>query len=351
MKTITVLELKSGMELAEPVDVSGNRLYEARTKIDDKIIDRLKRHGVMCVAIMEPADYATTHHEKLFFNSQFQQFCKVYNENLIKFKGIFISYVQTKYSIFPEDLLAIYNSVASCINTEGELLDYLYNMVANEDELTYTQSFNAALLAGAFASWLKFNDEEKKIMILCGFYYDIGKWSLPPEILWKPGKLTDEEYALVKRHPVIGYSIIKEDMNLNDHVKKAVIMHHEKYDGTGYPYHMSGEKIDKYARYMAIVDTYVAMASPRSFRNAFTPLQILGTFESSMDKYDVQILLPLMTKIANTQIGSRVQLNDDSVWEVIMINPHNYACPILKSDSGQILDLKTRPDLKIEKIV
>ena len=85
MKTITVLELKSGMELAEPVDVSGNRLYEARTKIDDKIIDRLKRHGVMCVAIMEPADYATTHHEKLFFNSQFQQFCKVYNENLIKF--------------------------------------------------------------------------------------------------------------------------------------------------------------------------------------------------------------------------------------------------------------------------
>ncbi len=351
MKVITVLELKNGMELAEPVSANGRDLYSARAKVDEVMIDRLKRNGIMCVSIMEPVDYATTHHEKLFFNDHFQRFVQVYNTNLIRFKGIFISYLQVKQSIFPDDLMAIYNEVESCINNEAELLDFLYNMVPNEDELTYTQSFNAALLAGAFANWLKFPPEEKRILVLCGFYYDIGKWSLPDNILWKPGKLTDVEFAMVKTHPMIGYAQIKHDTNLNEHIKKAVLMHHEKYDGSGYPYHMAGEKIDKFARYMAIIDTYIAMASPRSFRNAFTPLQILGTFEQSMEKYDVQILLPLMTKIADTQIGTKIQLTDESVWEVIMINPRSYACPILKSDFGQILDLKTRPDLKISKII
>lgn len=351
MKTITVLELKPGMELAEDITASnGAVVYAKNTKVDEKMVDRIKRHGLMCVSIMEPSDYATTHHEKLFFNEHFQRFCKVYNENLIKYKGIFISYLQTKRSIFSDDLMAIYEDCAACITNEGELLDFLYNMVANEDELTYTQSFNAALLAGAFANWLKFTPEEKKIMILCGFYYDIGKWSLPNDILWKPGKLTEEEFALVKKHPVIGYNVVKMDMNLNEHVKNAVIMHHEKYDGSGYPYHMRGDRIDKYARYMAIVDTYIAMASPRSFRNAFTPLQILGNFEKNIDKYDVEILLPLMAKIANTQIGSRVVLSDDSEWEVIMINNTNYSRPVLRSDMGDILDLQSKPDLEIKRL-
>ncbi|MBR1861699.1 MAG: HD domain-containing protein [Lachnospiraceae bacterium] len=358
MKVITVLELKPGMELGESVTSGGNELYAKGTKLDEKNIDRIKRHGVMTVTIMEPSDYASTHHEKLFFNERYQNFVRVYNENLVKFKGIFISYTQNAYSlnaysvsIFPDDLIKIYNDVAACISSEGELLDFLYNMVPNEDEMTYTQSFNAALLAGAFANWLKFPEEEKRIMILCGFYYDIGKWTLPNDILWKPGKLTDEEFALVKKHPSIGYSIIKNDSNLNEHVKNAVMMHHEKYDGSGYPFHMVGDKIDKYARYMSIVDTYIAMASPRSFRNAFTPLQILATFESSMDKYDVEILLPLMKKIADAQIGSRVVLSDDSEWEVIMINTPYYSRPILKSDLGDILDLKTRPDLSITKLI
>ena len=61
----------------------------------------------------------------------------------------------------------------------------------SEDELTYTQGLNAALLAGAFADWLSLSEEEKNTLILCGFYYDIGKLQLPYELLWKPGKLTE----------------------------------------------------------------------------------------------------------------------------------------------------------------
>ena len=95
-------------------------------------------------------------------------------------------------------------------------------------------------------------------MILCGFYYDIGKLQLPYELLWKPGKLTEEEFKIIKTHPVVGYTSVR-NQDLNEHVKNAVIMHHERLDGSGYPYHMSGQKIDVYARYMAIIDAYIAM--------------------------------------------------------------------------------------------
>lgn len=351
MKTITVMELQEGMEIGEPVEAQGSVLYDAGTKIDLKVIDRIKRHGVMCITVMEKADYATTHYEKIQYDKDFQNFCSVYRNNLNIYKGTMISYMGTKQSIDPSVFMSIYESVSSIISTEGQLLDYLYNMVPNEDELTYTSSFNAALLCGAFANWLNLPADEKKILILCGFYYDIGKWVIPNNILWKPGKLTEEEFALVKKHPVTGYALVRNDTNLNEHVKNTVIMHHERYDGTGYPYHMREEKIDKYARYMAIIDTYIAMASPRSFRSAFTPLQIIGILEEEKEKYDLQILLPLIDKIADTQIGSKVELSDKSVWEVIMIQKNKYSRPMLKGNNGMILDLSSRPDLKIVRMV
>ena len=126
-------------------------------------------------------------------------------------------------------------------------------------------------------------------------------------------------------------------------------MHHERMDGSGYPYHMKGSKIDIFAKYIAIIDTYIAMASPRAYRNALTPLQILGNFERDMQKYDPTLLIPLMKRIADAQIGSTVQLNDESVWEVFVIHPGTLSRPILKNENNQILDLMENPQFQIIK--
>ncbi len=351
MKVITRMELKPGMELGEDVVNQGSVVYPAGTKVTDAVIQKLNRYNVMCVTILEDVDYATTHYEKIQYNESFRKFVDNYHNCLTIYKAVMISYLGTKQSIDPAVLMKIFNDCYSMVTTENQLLDYLYNMMPNEDELTYTQSFNSALLCGAFANWLGLPADEKKLLILCGFYYDIGKWKLPNEILWKPGKLTDEEFAMVKKHPVIGYALVRDDHNLNEHIKNAVIMHHERYDGSGYPYHMKGDKIDIFARYMAIVDTYIAMASPRSFRNAFTPLQIVGNFEKSLDKYDVSLLMPLIERISQAQIGSRVQLNDDSIWEVMVIHKHPYSRPMLRNEDNVILNLAENPQLEIVKLV
>ena len=93
------------------------------------------------------------------------------------------------------------------------------------------------------------------------------------------------------------------------------------------------------------------MASPRSYRSAITPLQIMEHFEKNLEKYDTELLLPLMKRISDAQIGTSVQLTDDSIWVVFIIHPTKMARPILKNEDGQILDLNTRPDLSIVKLV
>lgn len=352
MKVIPKMEMKPGMILGEDIIYQNNVIFAADTIIDEKVIECLSLYSsIMRVTVKEEMDFASTHYARIRFNERFQEFAKRHEECLMRYKGIMLSFLGTGQAIYDSVLLQIYYDVSEKISGGAELLDFLYNMMPNEDELTYTQGLNAALLAGAFADWISMTEEDKKILILSGFYYDIGKWMLPCDILWKPDKLTEEEYRRVKDHPVIGYSIVRNDYNLNEHVKNAVIMHHERFDGSGYPYHMKGARIDLFARYIAIVDTYIAMASPRVYRPAFTPLQILGNFELNLDKYDIELLMPLMKRIADAQIGTQVQLSDNSVWEVFLIQPNKLSRPILRNQEDQILNLNMHPELKIVKNV
>ncbi len=350
MKTIAKMELQPGMILGEDVTALGKVLYASGTKLEQAMIDRLMRHSLMCVTIMEDIDFASTHYERVRLNENFKAFEQAYLGSLNFYKSLMNTFLLTGRK--PEDkaLIGIYNQLSSHIPSSTAILDYLYNLVPNEDELTHTQCLNSALLAGTFAHWLSMSEEDKNTLILCGFYYDIGKLKLPYDLLWKPDRLTEEEFALIKTHPVEGYSMVR-NLDLNEHVKNAVIMHHERLDGSGYPYRMTGTKIDVFARYIAIVDAYIAMASPRAYRSAFTPLQILGHLEKSLDKFDVELLMPLMNRIAQAQIGTMVQLSDESIWEVMIIHPNNFSRPNLRNESNEILNLAEQLELEIVKNV
>ena len=350
MKVITKMELQPDMVLGEDSQDQNHVIYPAGTTVTPQIIEKLKRYNLVCVTIMEDIDFATTHYEKIRFDSNFKAFERAYPIFLAEYKLAMKQLLVMGRKPADIFLLTIYQELYYYITSGSVLLDYLYNLMPSEDELTYTQGLNAALLAGTFADWLSMSEEEKNTLILCGFYYDIGKLQLPYELLWKPGKLTEEEFKIIKTHPVVGYTSVR-NQDFNEHVKNAVIMHHERLDGSGYPDHMSGQKIDVYARYMAIIDAYIAMASPRTYRNALTPLQILGNFEKSLDKYDVELLMPIMKRIADAQIGTKVQLNDGSVWEVLIIHPNKFSRPILKNEKNEFVDLLQRTDLEIVKNV
>ena len=135
-----------------------------------------------------------------------------------------------------------------------------------KDTYTNGHSSRVAEYAKEIARRYGYNLKEQSDIYIIGLLHDVGKIGVPDSIINKPGKLTDEEFDVIKRHPVIGSQILK---NINEMPKLSIgaRWHHERYDGTGYPDGLAGEEIPEEARIIAVADSYDAMSSNRSYRN------------------------------------------------------------------------------------
>ena len=350
MKTVARVELRPGMTLGEDVIWQDKVIFGAGTVLSQLQIDRLKRYSVTLVTVMEDVDFATTHYEKLRFSQTFRTFELMHAQSLMAYKGLMHDFNNKVAPVPDQELLYIYNEMRATYTNCTQLLDYLYNLMPNEDELTYNHCLNSALLVGFLAEWMDMPKDDQMDLILSGFYYDIGKLHLPYELLWSSEKLTPEEYTLVKNHPTIGWDMLK-GTHISQDILDAVLMHHERMDGSGYPQQLQGDKISIFARYLAIVDTYIAMASPRPHRDALTPLEIIETLDQDKHKYDTDLLTPFIKHIADAQVGASVKLNDESVWDILTINPNRFSRPILSNRAQEVLDLMEHPELEIVKMV
>lgn len=133
------------------------------------------------------------------------------------------------------------------------------------DHNTSSHSGGVAAFAGKIAKQMKLDDTSRSILWQAGFVHDVGKIGIPDAVLLKPGRLTDEEFDMIKRHPEVGASLLQPLTGL-DEVVTTVLTHHERYDGKGYPHGLAGEDIPLLGRIMAIADSYEAMTSPRVYR-------------------------------------------------------------------------------------
>jgi putative nucleotidyltransferase with HDIG domain len=148
----------------------------------------------------------------------------------------------------------------------GTLEAMILALDLRENETGY-HSYRVTEYAVKLGKHAKLNDEDLSVIAKGALMHDIGKIGIPDSILLKPGKLTDEEWTLMKKHPELGYSLLK---NIDFLEESAVIVHthHERYDGQGYPAGMSGEEIPLGARVFSVVDALDAMTSKRSYRDA-----------------------------------------------------------------------------------
>lgn len=148
-----------------------------------------------------------------------------------------------------------------------ELISTIINASKVNDE--YTANHNAAVSVYAKILAEEINYERIEDVVTSSKLHDIGKIAIPSRILNKPGKLTDEEYEIVKRHPVAGYNIIK-DIDYFTDIKMGVKYHHERWDGKGYPVGLKGNEIPPIAQIVAIADVYDALTTDRAYRKAMS---------------------------------------------------------------------------------
>jgi HD-GYP domain-containing protein (c-di-GMP phosphodiesterase class II) len=141
---------------------------------------------------------------------------------------------------------------------------------------------------------MKLNEYDIEILKNIANLHDIGKIQVDLSILNKTEKLTNEDWAEIKKHPITGYEIVKEITFLKES-SSAVLYHHERFDGSGYPFGVSGEKIPLFARIISIADSYDAMTTDRPYRQALNIYQALNELKNNVDKqFDRQVCLKMI---------------------------------------------------------
>jgi putative nucleotidyltransferase with HDIG domain len=166
------------------------------------------------------------------------------------------------------------------------------------DVSTEEHTRRVALLAAQVGEALKLSATSRRHLAVGGLLHDIGKLSVPLEILNKPGKLTDEEFAAIKRHPGDGRRLLEELGGFPEAVRELVSDHHERLDGSGYPRGLAGDELSLETRILAVVDVYDALVSDRVYRAAWSPDRAFALLEDEAHAYDQTVVAALKRVVA-----------------------------------------------------
>ena len=148
----------------------------------------------------------------------------------------------------------------------------------------------------------------------------------------------------------MGYEILNKAHFPQD-IQMAVLLHHERCDGSGYPSGFTGEKIPLFAKIIAIADVYDAMTARRSYRKEICSFDVIAEFEhSGYQKYDVTLLLPFLTSIAQSHLNNKVRLSNSLIGTIVMINQHKLSKPVVNVD-GTFIDLSKEKDITIVELL
>lgn len=359
MKRIKTSLLVPGMVVAKDVHNANNILVLTKdTVLTDEHITKLTFHSIYSVYVNEeviavpsnPAVEKITNRSKVTETQVFKEFKQDYEQEVKQLESTFQDIMAEKPKRV--DISELCKQATDMLgDTRGgiHLFDILHNL-RDYDDSTFNHCMNVALICNVFADWMHMSPMEKEIATVCGLMHDIGKLKIPEEIIKKPAKLTNEEFDVIKTHPLEGYNILFQ-ARYDRNVQNAALMHHERYDGSGYPLGLKGNQIDKYAKMVAIADVYDAMTAARVYRGALCPFKVIEMFEQDgLSMFDPEYILVFMENIVQTYIKNWVRLSDGRVGEIVMLNQNKLSRPIVMCD-GAFVNLLDHPNLSIEEVL
>ncbi len=213
-------------------------------------------------------------------------------------------------------VLSVVEDVATSIEGNRDALLTVLRLKAR-DEYTYLHSVAVCALMINLARQLGLDRQTSADLGMAGLLHDIGKLLIPTAVLHKPGRLTDEEFALAQTHVMEGCRLLRGMDNLPAVALDVCQHHHEKIDGTGYPYGLQAEQISREARMGAICDVYDAVTSIRPYKEAWPPVEAITRMRQWTGHFDPQLLFAFMLSIGVFPVGLVVQLRKDRLGVVI----------------------------------
>ena len=338
---IRVEELESGMVTSEDVIEPGTErvLLLKGTTLDSVMIFNLKeRYNVGEVSIKKSFSAAS-------ISAEMRAEINIH-ESLTTLKDVFGSDNDKPITEFSKE------ATRQIQNVTNELITSLYaddnillkmHQLQSYDDYTYKHCLRVAMMAVTIGKSLDLPRKQMRDLCEAALLHDIGKRTIDVDIIRKPGRLTDDEFVAVKKHPQNGYLLLRKNGSYSEEILNAVLMHHEKFDGTGYPLGLKGGQITYLARIITVADVYDALTSNRPYRQ---PWSVAEAEEFMMGgantHFDFDIITAFLAAFAPYPVASRVILSDGRIGEVVS-NTTNVLRPVIRvrNEKGgeEIIDL------------
>ena len=336
---VSIYECQPGMQTAETIyNEYGAVIVAENTILDPHLINKLKKLDIVRIKIYDKSPEIISASNTELFNAQYVENAQTIKELLHDISN------GGKLEITKVNTLS--DSVYSRLNENRDIMGCI-NRIRGVDEYTYTHSLNVSMLSMLIAKWMKYDRSRIRDIVQAGLLHDVGKSMIPVEILNKPGALDPDEFEEIKKHPVYGYRILERSSRINQDIMKAVLLHHEREDGSGYPMGVRGPQIHEYAKIIAVADIYDAMTSNRAYRAKESPFDAFELMENNtFGVLDPVVVNTFLQNVASYYIGDQVRLNTGDTGEIIYINPRHIAQPIVRVNDT-FIDLSIETYVKI----
>lgn len=245
-------------------------------------------------------------------------------------QGKFIRHLKAGEPIDITPLAAVAEEMVDTMFTHGDAMLCLARIRA-KDAYLMEHSMNVAILLANFGRYLGLDRSVLKELTLGGLLHDVGKIMTPDEVLNKPGKLTDEEFGVMRQHVVHSYDILSNTAGITPTMLEVAANHHERLDGTGYPQRLKGDQLSLYTRMSGIVDVYDAVTADRVYKQGMQPTQAFRVLLKGIDQhFDAELVTKFIKCMGVYPVGTLVQLSNQRLAVVMQRNEQQPLKPMVK---------------------
>jgi HD-GYP domain-containing protein (c-di-GMP phosphodiesterase class II) len=212
--------------------------------------------------------------------------------------------------------------------------------LSKKDNYTYRHCIGVAVISFLIGKWMGMQEEELQDLAIAGLIHDIGKVKISDSILNKTSRLSADEFAEMKLHTQLGYEMIRHLPEMTEQQALVALQHHEREDGSGYPFGVSSDKITYFSKIVAVADVFHTMVSERVYKKPVPLYEVFQEiYQYAFGLFDPMVVQCFITNMMNRMIGDSVLLSNGQMARIIMVHPDDLMNPLVEAQ-GKFYDLR-----------